>query len=247
MRNSSNFRQIEGRNCVIEALKSPNRVFRIFVDQGARGEKIKTIHSLARKKKAKIIKKPRKFLERLSKTGTCQGVIAQGENFPPVLIESIFKKISEEKTVPFFIILTETLYEYNLGAVIRTSEAAGVNAVIISRKSKGVTSVVNRVSMGAVEYIPIIQTNLFQAIKKLKEEGCKIIGASSQKGKVCFKENLKIPLALVIGGEDKDISIPLAERIDSFVKIPMFGKITSLNLSTAAGILIFEVVRQRMM
>ena len=247
MKNSSDLRQIEGRNSVIEALKSPNKVIRIFIDQGAQGEKIKTILSLARKKRVKTIKKTRKFLERLSKTGTSQGIIAQAESLPSVSIESIFKKTSKEEAVPFFIILTETLYEYNLGAVIRTSEVAGVDAVIISKRSKGVTSVVNRVSMGAVEYVPIIQTSLFQAIKKLKKEGCKIIGASPQKGKFYFKENLKVPLVLVIGGEDKDISDPLAEKIDYFIKIPMFGEITSLNLSTAAGILIFETVRQRMM
>lgn len=247
MKNSSSFRQIEGRNSIIETLKSSHRVFRIFIDSGARGEKITEILSLARKRGIDIIRKPRKFLDRLAKTNASQGVIAQAENLPIVSLENILQKIYQEERTPFFVILTETLYEYNLGAVIRTCEAAKVDAVIISKRSKGVTAVVSRVSMGAVEHITIIQSNLFQAMKRLREEGCKIIGTNPKKGKLYFKENLKIPLALVIGGEDKDISSSFNEKIDCFVKIPMFGKITSLNLSTAASIIIFEVVRQRMM
>lgn len=235
-------RQIEGRNPVLEALKAKSSIKKIFIDQNVKPDlKIKKILELARIDNVPVKKINRKVLSKISRTDNHQGIIAFVEVRPTSL-----SKILHSSKRPFLIILTEVLHEQNLGAILRSAEASGVDAVIIPKKTRGVTPVVARVSMGASEHIPVIEESLFSVLKQIKKEGIQIIGADQQAHEVYFKANLKDSVTFVIGGENKGLTDQIKERCDKIVKIPLHGQIPSLNMSVAAAILLFEKKRQEL-
>lgn len=241
----SQWRQIEGRNPVLECLKAGNKIWRIFLEEGIRADaKIEKILKLAKNYHIPLVKKGRKNLSRLSQTGRHQGVIAMAEALPAYSLKYILGQCFQEGREPFFVILPDILYEYNLGSVLRTAESAGVDAVIINKRSR-VGAVATLAAMGAVEHLPIIKENLFSALNLLREEGVRIVAAEPAADKVYFEADLTGPVALIIGSKSEGIKQNLLTKIFLKVKIPMLGEITSLNLSAAAAIILYEIVKQR--
>ena len=240
------WRQIEGKNPIWEALKADNKISRIVIDENlSKDVKTREILSLAAAAKIPISKVGWKSLKRLSQTQTHQGIIALAEPLNFTSLPDVLKRCQKENKDPLLVILPKVLYEYNLGAIIRTGEAAGIDCLIINKKNRLGPSV-GRSSMGALEYLPIASENLFSALNLLKREGIKIVAAQMQAKLNYFEADLSGPLALVVGSEDKGISPILAKNIDENVRIPMRGRMTSLNMSVATGILLYEAVRQRL-
>jgi len=245
-RSISNQRQIEGRNPVLEALRAGTQVVKIVFEEKMKAdERISEIRELAQKKKIRVDRLKRKVLDNISRTKTHQGVIGWAEEMEESSVRQILEVARKENREPFFIILPDVTYEQNLGAVVRTAEAGGVDAVIVSHRASQITPLVSRMSMGATEYLPLIHENIFSVLRLFRDEGIKVAAADLAAEKTLFQSDLSGPIALLIGNEHKGISQTLCQRIDLKVKIPMLGKIDSLNLSVAAGILIYEVVRQR--
>lgn len=239
-------RLIEGRNPVLEALKANTEIFELLIEEGIRhDEKINKIFSLSVKKQLPKRRFSRRKLDRISETKVHQGVIAKAAILEPPTISQIINNCYEKGKSPFFVVLPEVEYVQNLGAVMRTAEIFGANAVIISKREMEINAVVSRTSMGATEYIPLIHENLFTAFRIFKKEDIKIVAAETDSKKSLFEVDLSGPLALVIGGEHKSISETILKKVDERVYIPMFGQISSLNLSVAAGVLMYEVTRQR--
>ncbi|MBI4091546.1 23S rRNA (guanosine(2251)-2'-O)-methyltransferase RlmB [candidate division WWE3 bacterium] len=236
--NASN---LEGRNVVIEALKRKRKIFEILVDDGARGEKIRELINFARKENVKVTTADRTSLDALSKTDAHQGVIALAE---PIATHSLSAVLKKDRS-PFVVILREVLYEHNLGAVLRTAAAANVSAVVVpSAKGNVVSPVVERVSMGASNVVKVCTESVYSALAVLKKYDVKTVGVEVGGQKYYFEENLKGPIAFVLGGEDSSLSLPVKEKCDIVVRVPMGNDIQSLNLSVAAGIIMFEKVRQ---
>lgn len=235
--------QIEGRNPVLETLKSNQKVLIIFIQyKTVKTEKIKEIISLAQKKGIRVRKTGRNKLDKMSKTKNHQGIIAKTLRRFETL-NKILDKLRNNDKQPFFVIINEVLYQHNLGAIIRTAECAGCSGVIIQNKTK-LTAEAVRSSMGATEHIPIIKENLFNAIKTLKSNDVKIAGLEASGKKTIYQEHLNVPIAFIIGGEDSGITRPILNKCDIVLKIPLFGKINSLNMSNAAAVTLFEKVRQ---
>lgn len=233
-------RLVEGRNPVLEALLAGAAIDQIWVANGVvKNEKINQILRLANQRGISIRRTARKSLHKISRTRNCQGIIAFAVPLPRFSLTQLFEK---EKLC--FLLLTEVLDEQNLGAVLRTAEAAGATAVIIPKKAKGATSVVTKVAMGAVEYIPVVKENLFSALRILSEQGIKIVGAQPRAGKSLYQTDLKGSIAFVVGGEDKGLTAPIQQACDFLVSIPMVGKVSSLNMSVACAVLLYEKLRQ---
>ena len=242
---TKDYRQIEGRNPVLEALKANSSVYRIFLEEGiTKSPKILDILKLAQAGKIEVVKRGRKKLQGLSRTSSHQGVIALAEALPAFSLKEILQNCYRREKDPFIVILPEVLHDYNLGAVARTAEAAGADCLIVSKRVK-IDAAVSRASMGAIEYLPIVQESLYSALEILKTDGIKLVAAESEAKTVYFKTKLTGPIALVIGSEDRGLTSTLLKKIDLSVRIPSAGKVGSLNLSVAAALLIFEVVRQR--
>lgn len=244
-RNQPGLLSVEGRNPVLEALRAKMPTERIFLDSQLRpDEKIAEIQKLARTLGVSLERVSRRFLDRRSQTGVHQGVIAL-VNLPPMpTLKQIFNQLEAVKRYPFLLILTGVLYEQNLGAVIRTAESAGVDAVVLPNRSSGITPVVARTSVGACFWIPLIQVNLFGTLNELVDWGVTVIGADLSGKSLPWSIDLTGPTALVVGGEDQGLSPAVRKYCHYFVRIPMFGKVSSLNLSVASAILLYERVRQ---
>lgn len=240
-------RQIEGRNPIREALRAGSPIDMIFVEEAMKSdERLMEIYSLARKNKINLEKISSKKLKTYSKTGgNHQGIIAFAQEEEELKINFVYENIIKNKQNPFFLILTDVVYEQNLGAVLRSAECAGVNAVIAPKKAPRLTPVVSRAAVGAGEYIPLIHENLFTTIKYLKSEGVKIVGAREGDNKIIYRCDFTKPIAILMGAEDTGISEPLEKLVDELISIPMLGRIESLNMSVAAALCIYEVVRQR--
>lgn len=240
-------RIIEGKNPVIEALKSDVNIEKIMVSrEHAQGVTNKII-KLAKEKNIIIKYVEKNMLNKISQNGRHQGVIAQAAEFEYKTVDDIFEKAKKRQEKPFIIILDEITDVHNFGAIIRTAECAGAHGIIIpKRRSAGVNEIVSKTSAGAVEYMPIVKvTNINNIIEELKKRGLWIFGADMEGEKYYFEENLKTSLAIVIGSEGKGISRLVKENCDTIVKIPMYGRISSLNASCAASIIIYDVIRQR--
>jgi len=243
---SQNFRLIEGRNPVLEALRAGTDFIELFIEEGLRhDEKIDQIFSLSSKNKIPKSRLSRRKLERISQTKAHQGVIAKVKKPKTLTVSQIIEDCYKKNKLPFFIILPEVEYVQNLGAVMRSSEIFKANAVIVSKREMEINAVVSRTSMGATEYLTLIHENLFTAFKLFKKEDIKIVAADLSGKKPLYKADLTGPLALIIGGENKGISKTVLKRVDEIIYIPMFGHISSLNLSVAASIFMYEVIRQR--
>jgi len=237
--------QIEGRNPVYETLKSDNKVTVLYIQsRSVKTDKIRKIISAAHKKGVRIKKIGANKLRKISKTKNHQGVIAKVVRKFFKLEERI-KYLETIKKDPFFVILQETLYQQNLGAIIRSAECAGCNSIILSKKIH-LTSEAVRASMGATEHIPLIKANIFNAIKILKNYFIPIVGLEASGRHNIFETNLKGPIAFFIGSEHAGITKSFIKKCDIVINIPLFGKINSLNMSNATAIALYEKVRQEL-
>lgn len=239
---------IQGRNSVIEALKSDRTIEQILIAKGDMEGSIGLIVSLAKEKGVVIKEVERKKLDRMSNAGNHQGVIAVVTPYKYCSVEDILKYAEVRGEKPLILILDEIEDPHNFGAIIRTAEISGVHGIIIpKRRSVGITPVVYKTSSGALEHMMISKvTNINTVIDELKSQGIWVYGADMDGERFCFEEKLDGAVALIIGNEGKGISKLTKEKCDVLIKIPMLGKINSLNASVAAGIIMYEVVKQKM-
>lgn len=238
--------QLEGRNVVTEALASGRKIKKLLVDSGGvSNPKVANILELAEKKKIHIVYKDRKKLDKISKTHAHQGVIAIAFEKDKLKLLQLIDEIYASGRDPFFVMIDDLTYEQNLGAIARTAYSAGVDAIIVSHGGAAeVTSVVSHISAGATEYIPIINESLYSAIKKLKENNIRIVGVDKGDSPKYFDADLTGPVALILGGEDKGVSSGIKEKTDELISIPMINDFSSLNVSVAAAVVIYDRIRQ---
>lgn len=239
---------VEGRNAVIETLKSDRTIEQILVAKGDVSGSINMILAMAKEKKTVVKEVDRKKLDQMSLTGSHQGVIAQVTPFKYSEVEDILNYAAERNERPFLIILDEIEDPHNFGSIVRTADACGVHGIIIpKRRNVGVTPVVFKTSAGACEHMKIAKvTNINVAIDKLKESGIWIYGADMHGSEYCYNADMRGAIAMVIGSEGRGIAKLTREKCDVLVRIPMVGKISSLNASVAGGILMYEILRQKM-
>lgn len=239
--------QVEGRNSVLELLESGKDINKIFI---SRGEKQGSINKIIGKAKAKgivLVEIDKSKIDEMSQTENHQGVIAIVPPFEYCEVEDILEKAKNKNEQPFILILDGIEDPHNLGAIIRTAETAGVHGVIIpKRRAASVNSTVNKVSAGAVEHMKIARVNnINDTIKCLQDNGLWIIGTDGKAEKYYYEQDLTGPIAVVIGSEGYGMNRLVSENCDILVKIPMKGKITSLNASVSTGIVTYEIVKQR--
>ena len=237
---------IEGRNAVLEALRSGKTIDKLYVLDGCKDGPVQTIVREARKQDTVISFVARERLDRLSQTGHHQGVVAQAAAYAYGTVEEMLERAREKGEPPFLILLDGIEDPHNLGAIIRTANLAGAHGVIIPRRrAAGLTAAVARASAGAVNYTPVAKVpNLCAVMEQLKKEGLWFVCADMH-GDVLYDLNLTGPIGMVIGSEGEGIGRLVRESCDMAASIPMKGDIDSLNASVAAGVLAYEVVRQR--
>jgi 23S rRNA (guanosine2251-2'-O)-methyltransferase len=238
---------IEGRNAVMEAFRAGKTIDKLFVLKGCQDGPVNSILREAKKHDTIVNFVAKERLDQLSETGKHQGVIAFAAAYEYAEVEDILK-LAEEKGEPPFIFLLDNVEDpHNLGAIIRTANLAGAHGVIIpKRRAAGLTATVAKTSAGALNYTPVAKvTNLGATIEELKEKGLWFVCADMG-GTTMYDLNLKGPIGLVIGNEGEGVSRLVKEKCDFVASIPMKGDIDSLNASVAAGVLAYEIVRQRM-
>lgn len=238
---------IEGRNAVIEAFRSGKTIDKLYVLDGCKDGPVMTIIREAKKTDTIIRYVDREILDRLSKTGHHQGVVANAAAYDYAEVEDILNAARKKGEPPFVFILDGIEDPHNLGAIIRTANLAGAHGVIIpKRRAVGLTATVAKTSAGALNYTPVAKvTNLSATIEELKKEGLWFVCADMG-GETMYNLNLTGPIGLVIGNEGEGVSRLVKEKCDYVASIPMKGNIDSLNASVAAGVLAYEIVRQRM-
>lgn len=238
---------IEGRNAVLEAFRAGKTIDKLYVQNGCHDGAVNSITREARKRDTIITYVAKERLDQMSSTGKHQGVIAQAAAYEYAEMKEIFDKAEEQGEPPFLFLLDEIEDPHNLGAIIRTANLAGAHGVIIpKRRATGLTATVVKASAGALNYTPVVKvTNLAQTIDELKERGIWFVCADME-GEIMYHQNLTGPIGLVIGNEGKGVSRLVREKCDYVASIPMKGNIDSLNASVAAGVLAYEIVRQRM-
>ena len=238
--------QIEGRNSVLELLESDRDINKILIAKGERHGSINKIIVLAKQRKIVIAEVEKTKLNAISQTNNHQGVIAIVPPFNYVEVEDILELAKQKQEEPFIVILDGIEDPHNLGSIIRTAETAGVHGIIIpKRRAASVNATVSKSSAGAVEHVKIARVNnINETIKYLKEQGIWICGTDGDAKNYYDDQNLKGAIAIVIGSEGFGMSRLVKENCDFLVKIPMKGKITSLNASVSAGIIIYEKLRQ---
>lgn len=238
--------QIEGRNAVLEAYRSGRTVDRLYVQEHLEDGSVRTILREAKKADTVVsfVKKDR--LDEMSETGHHQGVIARVSAYEYASVEDIFARAEARSEAPFIILLDGIEDPHNLGAIIRSACCAGAHGVIITkRRAASLTATVVRTSAGALNYVPVAKvTNLNRTMEELRDRGVWFVCADMS-GKPMYELDFKGPVALVIGNEGDGVSRLVRENCDFTAKIPMKGELDSLNASVAAGILMYEVVRQR--
>ena len=239
--------QIEGRNAVLEAFRSGKCVDKLFILDGCQDGPVRTIAREARKKDTIINYVSKERLDQLSETHAHQGVIAQVAAYEYSTVEDILAKAEEKGEPPFLILLDNVEDPHDLGAIIRTANLAGAHGVIIpKRRAVGLTSTVAKTSAGAINYTPVAKvTNLVRTMEELKQKGIWFVCADMG-GESMYRMNLTGPIGLVIGNEGEGVSRLVREACDFTASIPMKGDIDSLNASVAAGVLAYEIVRQRL-
>ena len=238
---------IEGRNAVIEALRAGRAIDKIYIAKGETDPALGHIASKAKAAGAVVVESDRRKLDEMSVTHSHQGVIAVAAVREYVSVEDILRIAAERSEEPFIIICDRLSDPHNLGAVIRTAEAAGAHGVIIpKRRSAGLTAIVDKTSAGAAEHIAVARVaNLSSAINELKKAGVWIFGTAADGNTDLWKADLKGSAAFVIGSEGDGMSRIVSENCDFTLNIPMFGRVSSLNASVSAAIVIYEAVRQR--
>lgn len=237
---------IEGRNAVIEAFRSGKTIDKLFVLDGCQDGPVRTIIREAKKHDTLIQFVTKERLDQLSSTGKHQGVLAQAAAYEYATVEEILKRAEEKGEDPFVILLDGIEDPHNLGAILRTANLSGAHGIIIpKRRAVGLTAVVARTSCGAINYTPVAKvTNLKKTMDELKEKGLWFVCADMN-GTKMYDLNMTGPIGLVIGSEGDGVSRLVRENCDMIASIPMKGDIDSLNASVAAGILAYEIVRQR--
>lgn len=233
---------LEGRNTIHDALNSGQIIQSILISTSSlKDPKIKAIESLAGKHGVRLEKVRPEQIEHLSESGNAQGVIAYLKLPEPPTLDEILKT----KTTPFLLLFNTLDYEQNLGAVLRSAWAAGVDAVIVTNSGiHEITPVVAKVSQGGAAYVPLISMSLFQALTKIKERAIPIVGVEVGLGQDYTKQNLRGGVAFVLGGEAAGLSDPLKKYCDLFIHVPMIKDVASLNVSVATALIIFEKTRQ---
>ena len=239
---------IEGRNAVIEALRAGVAIDKIFLLKGEHDAALGHIASTAREKGIVVVDADRRKLDNMSRTHSHQGVIAQAAVREYASVEDILNIAREKGEPPLIVVCDELSDPHNLGAVIRTADAAGAHGVIIpKRRSAGLTAVVAKTSAGAVSYMPVARVpNIPSLLKDLQKAGVWIFGTAAEGSVPLYEADLKGPAAIVIGSEGDGMGRLVRENCDFLVSIPMKGRISSLNASAAAAILLYEAVRQRL-
>ena len=238
--------RLEGRNAVLEALRAGRSVDKIYVQLGSSDGPIQTILREAKKHDTIVSFVAKERLNQMSETGNHQGVIAMAASYEYVSVEEILARAGEKGEAPFLFLLDGIEDPHNLGAIIRTANLAGAHGVIITKhRAAGLTATVAKASAGAVNYTPVAKvTNLTNTIEQLKKEGSWFVCADMG-GTRMYDLDLRGPVGLVIGNEGEGVSRLVREKCDFIASIPMKGDIDSLNASVAAGILAYEIVRQR--
>ena len=239
---------IEGRNAVIEALRAGVAIDKIYLARGETDATLGHIAAVARDKGVVVVDADRRKLDTMSRTHAHQGVIALAAVREYATVDDILAAAREKGENPLIVVCDELSDPHNLGAVIRTADAAGAHGVIIpKRRSAGLTAVVAKTSAGAVAHVPVARVpNLPALLKELKEAGVWVFGTAMDGTTPLYQADLKGPAAIVIGNEGSGMGRLVAENCDFTVSIPMFGKINSLNASAAAAVLLYEAVRQRL-
>ena len=240
--------QIEGRNAVLEYLESGKDINKILITKGEKHGSINKIIAIAKERKIIISELERSKLNQIAQTENNQGVIAIVPPYDYCEVEDILEVAKKRQEEAFILILDGIEDPHNLGSIIRTAETAGVHGIIIpKRRACGVNSTVSKVSAGAVQHMKIARVNnINETIKFLKQNDIWICGTDGQAKTYYFQQDFKMPIAIVIGSEGYGMSRLVKENCDFLVKIPMKGKITSLNASVSAGIVMYEVVKQRL-
>lgn len=239
--------QVEGRNAVLELLESGRDINKILVANGEKHGSIHKILAIAKERKIIVTEMERNKLNQIAQTPNNQGVIAIVPPYDYCEVEDILEEAKRKDEMPFILILDGIEDPHNLGSIIRTAETAGVHGIIIpKRRAASVNSTVSKVSAGAVEYMKIARVNnINETIRYLKEQDVWICGTDMDTNIIYTKQDYKMPIAIVIGSEGFGMSRLVKENCDFLVKIPMKGKITSLNASVSAGIIMYEVVKNR--
>ena len=239
---------IEGRNAVIEALRSGENIDKIYLAKGETDKTLGHIASRAREKGIVVVEADRRKLDGMSRTHAHQGVIALAAMREYVSVQSLLDAAAEKGEAPLLVVCDEISDPHNLGAILRTAECAGAHGVIIpKRRSAGLTAIVAKTSAGAVSYMPVARVaNLPATLEELKKKGVWVYGTAAEGTTSLYDADLKGPAAIVIGSEGIGMGRLVREKCDFLVSIPMKGHISSLNASAAAAILLYEAVRRRM-
>ena len=240
--------QIEGRNALTEALRSGRTIDKVFIASGDTDRGLQRLAAEAKEAGAVIVPVDRRKLDQMSTTHSHQGVIALCAARDYFSIDEILEEAAERGEAPLIVICDELADPHNLGAILRSAECAGAHGVIIpKRRSVGLTATVAKASAGAVEYMKVARvTNITAAIEELKKKGVWVFGTAAEGSIPMYQADLKGPAAIVIGAEGDGMSRLVRQNCDVTVHIPMKGRITSLNASVAASILLYEAVRQRL-
>ena len=239
---------IEGRNAVIEALRSGENIDKIYLAKGETDKTLGHIASRAREKGIVVVEADRRKLDGMSRTHAHQGVIALAAMREYVSVQSLLDAAAEKGEAPLLVVCDEISDPHNLGAILRTAECAGAHGVIIpKRRSAGLTAIVGKTSAGAVSYMPVARVaNLPATLEELKKKGVWVYGTAAEGTTSLYGADLTGPAASVIGSEGSVMGRLVREKCDFLVSIPMKGHISSLNASAAAAILLYEAVRRRM-
>ena len=243
--------RIEGRNPVLEAMRAGRTFNKIYVaarqDSARPDPTMARIINMAKDLRIPIMEVPKASLDEMSQTHNHQGVIAQVASHEYVGIDEMLKRAKEKGEAPLLLLLDELKDAYNLGSILRIADAAGVHGVIIPQhRSIGLDSMVAKASAGAIEYVPVARvTNLSRTILELKEKGFWIAGTDAEGTNQYFDDVWSGPMAIVIGSEGEGMSKNIKDKCDFLLSIPMAGSVNSLNAAVAAGIVVFEAVRQR--
>jgi 23S rRNA (guanosine2251-2'-O)-methyltransferase len=237
---------IAGRNTVLEALRSKREINKIWIADGAQKGSMMPIIKEAKKANILVQYVPKQKIDQLVSENH-QGVVAQVAAYKYAEIDELFQVAAERKETPFLLILDEIEDPHNLGSIMRTADAVGVHGIIIpKRRAVGLTTAVAKASTGAIEYIPVARvTNLARTVDELKERGLWIAGTDAQGSEDYRSLDGKLPLGLIIGSEGRGMSRLLKEKCDFLYRLPMRGHVTSLNASVAAGLVMYEIFRNR--
>ncbi len=238
--------QLEGRNPVIEALlRKKRRVLKILLDRGAKADpKVDRLLALAEEGRVPIERVDRARLDKLAEGRVHNGVVAQAEPLPEWTSGALVQQVFMEGRKPFFVMADELSYEHNLGAILRSSLGFGVDGLFLpTQRGAAISSVVQRVAMGAAEVVPIVRESLFSSLKHIRDAGIPVVGADMG-GESIYAMDLRGPVAFVLGGEGKGLSPTLRNKCDAIASIPLHGGLESLNVSVAGAVMMAEKRRQ---